>query len=91
MKTLDLSQVSFSLLFPLCYIIPPMFTNSDKGKNKGAGHLLCVDRSGRGNQKNLITHYNTKWKWHGELIEYAKLYLDGTMQLWVDAEDSLEI
>ena len=22
---------------------------------------------------------------------YAKLYLDGTMQMWVDAEDSLEI
>ena len=26
-----------------------------------------------------------------EPLEYAKLYLDGTMQLWVDAEDSLEI
>ena len=25
----------FPLLFPLCYINPPMFTNSDKGKYKG--------------------------------------------------------
>lgn len=26
-----------------------------------------------------------------EPLEYARLYLDGTMQMWVDAEDSLEI
>ena len=24
-------------------------------------------------------------------LEYAKLYLDGNLQMWVDAEDSLEI
>ena len=24
-------------------------------------------------------------------IEYARLYLDGTMQSWIDAEDSLEL
>lgn len=24
-------------------------------------------------------------------IEYAKLYLDGNMQMWIDAEDSLDI
>lgn len=24
-------------------------------------------------------------------IEYARLYLDGTMQMWIDAEDSLEL
>ena len=35
LKTLSLSQVSFPLLFPLCYIVPPVFTNSDKGKYKG--------------------------------------------------------
>ena len=35
LKTLSLSQVSFPLLFPLYYIVPPVFTNSDKGKNKG--------------------------------------------------------
>lgn len=26
-----------------------------------------------------------------EPLEYAKLYPDGTMQIWVDAEDSLDI
>ena len=26
-----------------------------------------------------------------EPLEYVKLYLDGTMQMWVDAEDSLKI
>ena len=35
LKTLSLSQVNFPLLFPLCYIIQPVFTNSDKGKYKG--------------------------------------------------------
>ena len=35
LKTLSLAQVSFTLLFPLCYIVPPVFTNSDKGKYKG--------------------------------------------------------
>ena len=35
LKTLSLSQVSFPLLFPLYYIVPPVFTNSDKGKHKG--------------------------------------------------------
>ena len=35
LKTLRLSQVSFPLLFPLCYIILSVFTNSDKGKYKG--------------------------------------------------------
>lgn len=26
-----------------------------------------------------------------ELLEYARLYLEGNMQMWVDAEDSLEL
>ena len=26
-----------------------------------------------------------------EPLEYAKLYLDGTMQIWVDTEDSIEL
>ena len=26
-----------------------------------------------------------------EPLEYARLYLEGSMQMWVDAEDSLEI
>ena len=24
-------------------------------------------------------------------LEYARLYLDGTMQMWIDAEDSFEL
>ena len=26
-----------------------------------------------------------------ETLEYARLYLEGNMQMWVDAEDSLEL
>jgi hypothetical protein len=26
-----------------------------------------------------------------EPLEYAKLYLDGNLQMWIDAEDSLEL
>ena len=26
-----------------------------------------------------------------ELLEYARLYLDRNMQMWIDAEDSLEL
>lgn len=26
-----------------------------------------------------------------EPLEYARLYLEGNMQMWVDAEDSLEL
>ena len=26
-----------------------------------------------------------------ELLEYARLYLEGNMQIWVDAEDALEL
>ena len=39
LKTLDLSQVSFPLLFPLCYIVPSVFMHSDKGKYKGKKNL----------------------------------------------------
>ena len=42
LKTLSLSHVSFPLAFPLCYIFPYEFTNSDKGKYKGAGHPVDV-------------------------------------------------
>ena len=42
LKTLGLSQVSFPLLFPLCYIVPPAFMDSDKGKYTGAGHAQVV-------------------------------------------------
>jgi len=44
----------------LHYIVPPVFTNSDKGKYKDAGPLLCADRSGSGDQEKSIKQYNTK-------------------------------
>ena len=28
---------------------------------------------------------------HIQPLEYARLYLDGNLQMWVDAEDSLEL
>ena len=31
------------------------------------------------------------WVAIDEPLEYAKLYLDGNLQMWVDAEDSLEL
>ena len=39
LKTLSLSQVSFPLDFPSCYIFPYGFTNSDKGKNEGKKNI----------------------------------------------------
>lgn len=44
--------------------------------------------------KALVEDYRYDYIETGSLdepLEYAKLYLDGTMQMWVDAEDSLEI
>ena len=46
-------------------------------------------------EKNLKTTPGSDWALNAlaidEPLKYAKLYLDGTMQLWVNAEDSLEI
>ena len=35
----------------LCYIVPPVFTNSDKGKYKGAGHPVDVRFAPTGSQR----------------------------------------
>ena len=35
-------ELRFPLNFPLCYIFPYGFTNSHKGKYKGAGHPVDV-------------------------------------------------
>lgn len=46
-------------------------------------------------EKNLKTTPSSDYALNAlaidEPLEYAKLYLDGTIQIWVDAEDSLEI
>ena len=48
-----------------------------------------------GKQKNLKTTPGSDCALNAlaidEPLEYAKLYLDGTMQIWVDAEDSLKL
>ena len=31
------------------------------------------------------------WEADDDPLEYARLYLDGNLQMWVDAEDSLDI
>lgn len=32
-----------------------------------------------------------KQDWIDNPLEYARVYLDGTMQIWIDAEDFLEV
>lgn len=57
-----------------------------------AGDLLRVD-CGKA-EEGLKTTPNSECELNtlaiDEPLEYAKLYLDGNMQMWIDAEDSLE-
>ena len=90
-------------MFPLCYIVPPVFTNSDNGKNKtkrnsidvytSIGYMLRIDCWEA--EKDLKTTPGSDCALNplaiDEPLEYAKLYLDGNLQMWVDAEDSLDI
>ena len=85
--------MDFSLTFPLYDISPRGVTNPDKGKSEGTEQK----------QPDCIKYYNTKYTGIGMLIEmlsknnenepleYARLYLEGNMQMRVDAEDSLEL
>ena len=80
-----------------------MFTNSDKGKNKtkrnsidvytSVGYMLRIDCWEA--EKDLKTTSGSDCALNAlaidEPLEYAKLYLDGNLQMWVDAEDSLDI
>lgn len=58
-----------------------------------AGYMLRIDC--REAEKNLKTTPCSDCALNAlaidEPLEYAKLYLDGTMQIWVDAEDSLKL
>ena len=46
-------------------------------------------------EKNLKTTYGSECALTSlavdEPLEYARLYLDGNLQMWVDTEDSLEL
>ena len=58
-----------------------------------ASYMLRID--GWEAEKNLKTTPGSDCALNAlaidEPLEYVRLYLDGNMQMWVDAEDSLEI
>ena len=58
-----------------------------------AGYMLRIDCWE--SEKNLETTPGSDCALNAlavdETLEYAMLYLDGNLQMWVDAEDSLEI
>ena len=58
-----------------------------------AGYMLRIDCWEA--EKNLKNHTGSDCALNAlaidEPLEYARLYLDGTMQMWVNAEDSLEL
>ena len=57
-----------------------------------AGYILRIDCAKA--EEGLKTTPNSECALNALAIdnplEYARLYLDGTMQIWIDAEDSLE-
>ena len=57
------------------------------------GYMLRIDCLEA--EKNLKTTPGSDYALNAlaidEPLEYAKLYLDGNLQMWVDAEDSLDI
>ena len=58
-----------------------------------AGYMLRIDCWKA--EKNLKTTYGSECALTSlavdEPLEYARLYLDGNLQMWVDTEDSLEL
>lgn len=58
-----------------------------------AGYMLRIDCNKA--EDGLRTTPNSQCSLNtlaiDEPLEYAKLYLDGAMQMWVDAEDSLDL
>ena len=58
-----------------------------------AGYMLRIDRWEA--EKDLKTTPGSDCALNAlaidEPLEYARLYLDGNLQMWVDAEDSLDL
>ena len=58
-----------------------------------AGYMLQIDCNKA--EDGLRTTPNSQCSLNtlaiDEALEYARLYLDGAMQMWVDAEDSLDL
>lgn len=58
-----------------------------------AGYILRID-CGRAEEELQTTPYSEcalNALAIDEPLEYARLYLEGNMQMWIDAEDSLEL
>ena len=57
------------------------------------GYMLRIDcwKAEKDLKTTLGSNYALNALAIDEPLEYAKLYLDGTMQIWVDAEDSLKL
>ena len=64
-----------------------------KEKSISVGYMLRIDCWGA--EKDLKTTYGSECALTSlavdEPLEYARLYLEGNLQMWVDAEDSLEL
>ena len=58
-----------------------------------AGYLLRIDCEKA--EEGLKTTHGSECALNAlaidEPLEYAKMYLDGNMQMWIDAEDSLDV
>ncbi|MCB6474324.1 DUF6061 family protein [Coprococcus comes] len=65
----------------------------DMSNRRSAGYMLRIDCWEA--EKNLKTTYGSECALTSlavdEPLEYARLYLDGNLQMWVDTEDSLEL
>ena len=55
-----------------------------------AGYMLCIDcnKAEDGLKTTPCSQCSLNALAIDEPLEYVKLYLDGTMQMWVDAEDA---
>ena len=76
------------------YILTPYNINHDSiDVYTSAGYMLRINCWEA--EKNLKTTYGSECALTSlavdEPLEYARLYLDGNLQMWVDAEDSLEL
>ena len=56
---------------------------------------ICFALIAGGAEKDLKTTYGSECALTSlavdEPLEYARLYLDGNLQMWIDSEDSLEL
>ena len=58
-----------------------------------AGYLFRIDcwEAEKGLKTTPCSEYALTALAIDEALEYARLYIEGNMQMWIDAEDSLEL